>query len=109
MPLKLRKRADRPHYEIRGTYLGRHVEQSTGSGKRAVAQKVLRDIERQIERSVHDAPNETTFADAALAYMNAGGERTHITKLLEYFGATPLSKIDQSAIDNAALHLFPDR
>jgi integrase len=39
--------------------------------------------------------------------MKAGGERKYMRKLLEHFGDTPISKIDQAAIDAAATHLYP--
>src|SRR5262249_14155278 len=63
--------------------------------------------ERGIERGELAEPGEATFASAALAYMKAGGERTYIGKLLEHFGDTPLSQIDQVKIDSAASVLYP--
>jgi integrase len=94
-------------WRIRGTYLGRHVERSARTGKRAIAAKVLKGIERQIERGEFSEPGEPTFASAATAYMKAGGERTYLGKLLEHFGDQPLAKIGQVEIDAAAAHLYP--
>jgi integrase len=109
MPLKIvpPRAGKSPHYTIRGTYLGRSVNRSSGSGKRAVAQQVLKKIERDIERGSFSEKGEPTFASAAAAYMKAGGERTYLRKLLEHFGDTPLSQIDQAAIDAAAAELYP--
>ncbi len=106
MPLKIIKRKDRPHFTIRGTYLGQYIERSTGTGKRAVAQQVLKKIESEIERGELAQPGEATFASAAAAYMKAGGERKYMKPLLEYFGDTPISKIDQAAVDHAAHSLY---
>jgi integrase len=39
--------------------------------------------------------------------MKAGGERTYLKRLLEYFGEMPLGQIDQGAIDAAAMALYP--
>lgn len=110
MPLKLiPPRKDKsPNWSIRGTYLGRYVDRSAGSGKRAVAAQVLKQIERDIERGSFADRKEQTFAGAALAYMNAGGERKFVKKLLHHFGDKALSRIDQAEIDAAALKLYPD-
>jgi len=110
MPIKLvpPRKGKSPHWTIRGTYLGQHVNRSTGTGKRAVAIQVLKKTEREIECGTFSQPGEQTFAGAALAYMQAGGERSYrIKKLLEYFGEKPLSQIDQAATDAAAYCLYP--
>ena len=108
MPLKLYPPIGKKQtsWRIRGTYLGRHVERSARTGKRALAWKVLKSIERQIERGEFSEPGEPTFASAALAYMKAGGERTYLRKLLEHFGDKPLSQIGQAEIDAAAAVLY---
>jgi integrase len=107
MPLKLVAPRKSPNWSIRGTYLGRYVDRSAKTGKRAVAQQVLKGIERQIERGQLSAKGEATFASAAAKYMRAGGERTYLTRLLEHFGDKPLREIDQDAIDAAAIELYP--
>jgi integrase len=96
-----------PNWTIRGTHLGRSVNRSAGTGKRALAVKVLKGIERAIERGEFSEPGAPTFASAAAAYMKAGGERTYLKRLLEHFGDKPLSQIDQQAIDAAAVVLYP--
>jgi integrase len=108
MPLKLIPPRKSPNWSIRGTYLGRYIDRSSGSGKRAVAAKVLKGIERQIERGAYAEPGEATFASAAASYMKAGGERTYLRKLLEHFGDKPLREIDQAEIDAAAIALYPN-
>jgi hypothetical protein len=108
MPLKLipPRKGKSPNWTIRGTYLRRYVDRSAGTGKRALAAKVLKGIERKIERGELAEPGEPTFASAAASYMKAGGERTYLKKLLEHFGDKPLREIDQSAIDAAAVALY---
>lgn len=107
MPLKLIPPRKSPNWSIRGTYLGQYVNRSAGTGKRAVAAKVLKKIEGDIERGEFSERGEPTFASAAASYMKAGGERTYLTKLLRHFGETRLSQIDQAAIDAAASTLYP--
>lgn len=96
-----------PFYTIRGTYLGVYVEESAGTGRRALAMRLLRAKERDIERGAVARPGEATFASAAINYMNAGGSRQYLTPLLHHFGETPLSAINQAAIDSAAGVLYP--
>lgn len=110
MPLKLippRGKGKSPNWTIRGTYLGRYVDRSAGTSKRALAAKVLKGIERKLERGELAEPGEPTFASAAASYMKAGGERTYLRKLLEHFGDRPLREIDQAEIDAAAGALYP--
>jgi integrase len=107
VPLKLLPPRKSPYYSVRGTYLGVAVDRSTKTDKRAVAVKVLKSIERDIEGGRFAVKGEMTFASAALSYMNAGGERKYLRKLLEHFGDKPLREIDQTAIDLAADRLYP--
>lgn len=110
MPLKLvpPRKGKTPYWAVRGNYLGRHVNRSTKTGKRALAKKILAKWEIEIERGEFAAKGELTFAGAAMAYMNAGGDRVRLKALLKHFGQKLLSQIDQAAIDAAAEKLFPD-
>lgn len=109
MPLKLHApRKEGQSWRIRGSYLGVHVNRATGAFKRAVAVKALKEIEGQIERGRFSAPGEATFASAARAYIDAGGEATFIGRLNDYFRDKPLTEIDQTAIDAAASALYPN-
>ena len=110
MPLKLvaPREGKSPNFTIRGTYLGQYVNRSSGTGKRALALQALKKIERDIERGEFAERDEPTFASAAAAYMKAGGDRRFLKRLLEHFGDTPLTKVDQAAIDVAAATLYPN-
>lgn len=44
---------------------------------------------------------------ASIDYMRNGGERKHVAFNIKHFGGTPLSAIDQAALDNAASTLLP--
>lgn len=109
MPLRLipPRPGKTPYFAVRGTYLGRYVDRSTKARKRGIAGKIMRAWERAIERDQYAGPGEPTFASAALAYMNAGGERTYLTPLLDHFEATPLKQIGQGEIERAAAALYP--
>jgi integrase len=114
MPLKLVKPREgkSPNYTIRGTYLGIYVDRSCRTGREAVARKQLRDIAGAIERGEYlEKPlpaGAPSFMSAAIAYMRSGGERSEgLARLMEHFGDTLLVDIDQDAIDDAALRLYP--
>lgn len=108
MPLKLVPPRKSPYWSVRGTYLGRYINRSTKTGKRAVAAQILKRIEGEIERGELSVKGEPTFASAAVAYMKAGGERTYVGKLLEHFGDVPINKIGQLQVDSAAIALYPN-
>jgi integrase len=117
MPLKIvvnRKKTKGKNLYIRGSYLGVAVDQSSGTDRHAVARAIQKRIEGEIERGEHRSqkPPESdrrqpTFLSAAVAYMEAGKSRRYIKPLVEHFGETPLAQIDQAAIDNAAMTLYP--
>jgi len=126
MPLKLKppRKGKSPNWTIRGTYLGRYVEESTGTPSEAIARQVLAARKRKIERSLSapaiaaPAPAGPTFVEAAVAYIEGGGDGQYLGKwdderecwaggLIPHFGETPIDTIDQQAIDRAAVALYP--
>jgi hypothetical protein len=92
MPLRLipPRPGKTPYWSVRGTYLGQYVDRSTKATRRPIAQKVLAKWQREIEQGTFSLPNEATFLSAAVAYMQAGGDRRPIKRLLEHFGDRPL-------------------
>jgi integrase len=108
MPYKLiPPNARSPHYKIRGTENRFYLDRSTGTSDRKVAQKRLVEwrMEAQENSLRHKAP--VSFAAAAIAYMQGGGERKFLEPLLRHFGETPLHSISQGALDAAARALYP--
>jgi integrase len=114
MPLKLRepRPGKTPCFTDRGKYLGVSVEKSLGTAKRSVAVRLLRELEEKIERREYptpaSGPKQPTFVEAAVAYMEAGGERRYIKPLIRHFADKTLNEIDQAAIDAAAVELHPN-
>lgn len=112
MPLKLiepGKRHGSPYWYIRGSVRGIRVDESTGCSDRRAAEDVRIKREGEVlTQSIHGDPAVRTFADAALSYMAAGGERQHIDPLLEHFGPKMLlAHIGQAEIEIAARKLHP--
>ena len=109
MPLKLvpPRQGKSPNWTVRGTYLGVGVDQTAGTPDKKLAAKKLSQIKDDIERGAFSRPGAPTFANAALRYVEGGGEERFVLRLAEHFGETPLARIDQEAIDAAALALYP--
>ncbi|MBX9706817.1 MAG: site-specific integrase [Caulobacteraceae bacterium] len=109
MPLTLKRRHGSPNWYIRGTVRGLLVDESTGTGDRKAAEEVRAVREAELlKRSVHGDSATRTFADAALSYMEAGGESQHLAPILKRIGSKPLATIGQAEIDALALKLKPD-
>lgn len=103
-----------PYYRVRGTHLGQYINRSTKTGRGSLARRVLKQIERDIERGRFAEQEGPSFAAGAIAYMNAGGDRRFLPKLIRYFAFNPatgkpylLSHINQIVVDTAAGHLYP--
>ena len=111
-----------PHYYIRGTHCGVYVDETAGTTDRSKAHPYLKDKRDAIERgeaqsrkAMKQAP---LFIDAALSYIDAGGDATYLGKynpetgefsksLIRHFIDAKLADIDQAEIDAAAVILYP--
>jgi integrase len=109
MPLKLvpPRSGQSSNYRVRGTYLGVKVDRSTKAPGRAQAGKVLKEIEREIERGRFQKKLGPTFGDAVARYLRDGKDHRFVDRLLDRFEHTPIADIDQSAIEDAAHELYP--
>ena len=109
MPIKLIPpiKGRTPYYYGRGTYLGVFVNKSTCAARAKIAKRVIAQWEQEIERGRFNPKPSPTFTDAAVNYMDAGGQRRPIAKLIAHFEETPLKDIGQAEIDAAAVVLFP--
>lgn len=107
--LKLFKRKSTGPYWVRGTIAGQHIYQSTRCHRRADAQAFAHRHQAEIlERHALGRGATVTFAEAALAYMETGGEARFLRPILRYFGPDRLlAEIDNTAINEAALAIYP--
>jgi integrase len=115
MPWKLvpPRKGKTPYWYIRGKYLGIALDDSTGATEERAARRIIKTWREQAERgefrkkpSTEPAP--ATFLSAAVAYMQAGGERQYVQPILAKSGETALVDIDQITIDTLATELYPD-
>ena len=110
MPLRLVPPRDgkSPNFTIRGTHLGQTVDRTAGTSQRKLAQRVLAKLKADIESGAVTPAGAPTFASAALSYVKAGGSKRFLSPLAEHFATTPLTRIGQAAIDQAAAALYPE-
>jgi integrase len=97
-----------PYWTVRGTYLRTYVERSTKATDRTTAAKVLKLWKDEIERGIFVQGGEVTFLDAAVNYMAETGNERFVQQVVDHFGKTPISQIDQQAIDQAAVKIYPE-
>lgn len=126
MPLKLRppRKGKTPNWSIRGTYLKTYVDETTGTPVEATAKQLLAAKKREIERGhrtpapVDETATETTFDEAALAYIENGGDGQYLGRydpdkgrwtggVIPHLTGKPLSEITQQVIDSTAVAMYP--
>ena len=106
MGLKLLKRG-RVYY-VRGTVKGARIFESARTGSRADAEAYRVTREKELwERRVLGVETET-FAEAAIRYMQRGGEARLLPPIIKAIGDLPLAHINQTTIDVVAVDLYPD-
>jgi integrase len=108
MPLTLKFRPDRKSYYIRGTVRGVHIRESceTDDYETAEAYRAKREWE-VLQGTVFGTKPESTFLEGVAIYLENGGERRFLQPLIDHFGSTLISKINQAAIDAAAIKIYP--
>jgi integrase len=107
--LRLKKYGKSPYWQIRGTVKGVLIHRSSGTADRGKAEEYRRKLEAETYDFIalgKEPP--ATFADAAIVYVNKGGETKYLKRISRYFGDTPLRDIGQVEIDRAAQELYPN-
>lgn len=127
MPIQLKppRKGKSPNWTIRGSYLGISVDESTGTPNEALAKQLLAAKRREIERGrvaapvAAEKPNGPTFVEAAVAYLEGGGDARYLGAWdderkrwnggpISLLGDKLLSEIDQQEIDRTAVSLYPN-
>jgi integrase len=110
MGLNLFQRKAGGSYYARGTVAGQRIYESLGTGDRRLADalRIRREAEL-LERHALGRAATVSFAEAALTYLEAGGEGRFLGRILEHFGSETLLKdIDNEAVNRAARALYPE-
>lgn len=119
MPLKLKRYSARgANWYLRGTVRGIDIFETTGTDDRRAAEAIR--IKREsalLDRSIFGAGASITFPEAAVSYLEQGGEARFLGKenpktgkwsgLIGHFKTTQLAAIDQQEADQAASALYP--
>lgn len=110
MPLRLVRFPKRsPHWYIRGSVRGQAVFETTRTHDKDAAEALRIKREAQLlQRSVFGPGATVTFLEAAVSYLDDGGEARFIQPLVDHFGTTPLCQIRQDETDAAAKRLLPN-
>ena len=110
MSLRKFQRSTGGNFYIRGTVAGKSVYESTGTSNRREAEAIRIRTEAQIlERHALGVEATITFAEAALTYIEGGGETRFMGPILHHFGAdTRLADINNAAVNRAAKKLYPN-
>jgi integrase len=101
-------------YYIRGKYLGIRLDHSTGTSEARAARRILATWRQRAERGKfklgEPKPDrgDPAFANAAVAYMRAGGDGQYLEPILRAWPHKLLADIDQIAIDTLAAELYPN-
>src|SRR5262249_40407391 len=81
----------------------------TGTDNKKIAEEIRAKREAEIlAQSIYGRRATATFAEAALSYIQKGGNKRFLHKVIRYFGTTSLAKIDQVAIDVGAREGYPN-
>lgn len=108
MPLKLIKRHGSPCWYLRGTVRGVTVDESTKVADKALAEDIRAKREWEIvTRQIGGNRAVATFLEAAVSYMENGGEARYVKPLLDHFKSTPLAQIGQAEVETCARRLYP--
>jgi integrase len=105
MPLKLEKRGK--VYYVTGTIRRQRYRESTFTGSRPHAEAYRLKREREIlDAEYHGEARTTLFAQAALLYLEKGGEGRFLAPLIERWGKWRLSDITPAAVSAFAREGF---
>lgn len=108
MPLRIEKRKS-GIYRIRGEHHGVHVDESARTRRESDANAVKERKEREIfDQVVLGKAPPYSFAQAAIDYVQGGGERQFLKPLILEFGTRDVSKLRQSDVNALAAKLYPD-
>lgn len=110
MPLKLIRRHGSENWYVRGSVRGVTVDESTKVSDKTQAEAIRAKREWEIvNRTISGRRASSTFLEAAVQYMEQGGDRRFIQPILRHFGSRPLSEIGQIEVEECAKRLYPGR
>lgn len=106
MPLKLTSREG--VFYATGSVAGQRVRKSLGTRDKGQAEELRAQYEARLwKRHSYGEAAVRTFDEAAVSYMEAGGEARFLTPLIKRFRGRVLGSITPGEIQDAARELYP--
>lgn len=104
--LKLKER-DGIWYAV-GSVAGKRIRESLGTRERGAAEELRAQFEARLwKRHTYGEEAVRTFEEAALSYMQQGGEARYLTKIIKFFKGRSIGSIKPAEIRDASLVLYP--
>jgi integrase len=92
-----------------GTVAGQRIRKSLGTRDKGTADELRAQYEARLwKRHTYGEAAVRTFDEAALSYLQQGGERRYIPKVLKHFKGRAVGSIKPAEIRGAALALYPN-
>lgn len=91
-----------------GTIAGKRIRKSLGTRDKAIAQELIAQYEARLwKRATYGEEAVRTFEEAALSYLQQGGEGRYLPKILTYFKGRAIGSIKPAEIRHMALVIYP--
>lgn len=91
-----------------GTFDGKRVRKSLGTRDEQVAKEQCAIYEAKLwKRRAYGEEAVRTFEDAALSYMEQGGESRYLAPIIRYFKGRTLGTINPAEVREMAIRLYP--
>lgn len=92
-----------------GTIVGNRIRKSLGTRVEGRALELCADYEAKLwKRSVYGDAAVRTFEEAALSYMDQGGEARYLAPIIRHFKGRPVGTITPAEIRASAAALYPE-
>lgn len=91
-----------------GTVAGKRVRESLGTRDKGTAEELKAQYEARLwKRHSYGEAAVRTFEEAALSYMEQGGERRYIPKVLKYLKGRNIASIKPADLREMAIEVYP--
>lgn len=91
-----------------GTVAGERIRQSLKTRDRKIAEELKAQLEARIwKRHTYGEEAVRLFEEAATSYMQQGGERRYLAKVIKHFKGRAVGTIKAGELRSAALTLYP--
>lgn len=108
MPLEIEDRDGKGIWYVVGTFDGKRIRRSLKTRDRKTALEQCALFEAKLwKRHSYGEESVRTFEEAALHYMQQGGERRYLPKLIRKFKGRALATLKPGEIRSAATELYP--